>query len=201
MSGAELEELLRRAAAGDRDAAGELSRRYEVPLRAAIHRRLGADLRARIDTDDVFQSTILESVESLESFRYRGERAFLGWLTTLAERRIRDKARYHGAAKRDHHKDRPLPPADEVPGDRTTPTQGAVRTEVTEQLREAVARLADPDRQVVELHSFEGLGFKEVAQRLGLADKNAARYVFQRALNQIEDLLEPRHERGRGDDA
>jgi len=194
MSGVELGELIRRAAAGDRDAAGELVRRYEAPLRAAIHRRLGANLRTRVDTDDIFQSAIFESVENLATFRYRGEQAFLAWLTTLAEHRLRDQARYHAAAKRDHRMERPLPPADEVPEDRTTPTQGAVRTELGQRLREAVARLADLDRQVVELHSFEGLGFKEIAERLGLGDKNAARWVFQRALNRMEDLLEPRQE-------
>ncbi|MHC4342970.1 MAG: sigma-70 family RNA polymerase sigma factor [Planctomycetota bacterium] len=191
MSGADLEDLLRRAAAGDRQAAGKLARRYEAPLRAAIHRRLGPDLHAKVDTDDIFQSTIFESVQDLGGFRYRGEQAFLGWLTTLAERRIRDKARYHRAGKRDQRREHPLPAESELAGERTTPTQGAVRAELTEQLREAMAQLPDADRQIVELHSFQGLGFKEVAERLGLADKNAARYAFQRALNRIEELLEP----------
>ena len=185
-----LEALLRRAAAGDRQAAGELARRYEAPLRAEIRRRLGPDLRARVDTDDIFQSTILESVGSLPAFEFRGEKAYVGWLTLLAERRIRDKARFHRAAKRDQRKEQHLLDAGALASDRTSPTQGAVRSELTQGLRAALAGLPEPDRQVVELHSFEGLGFKEVAERLGLADKNAARYVFQRALNKIEEQLE-----------
>jgi len=192
MSGEGLEDLLRRTAAGDREAADELARRYEAPLRAAIRRRLGHDLHAKVDTDDIFQSTILESVENLSALQFRGERAFVGWLTTLAERRIRDKARFHRAAKRDQRKEQPILDAGELASDRTSPTQGAVRSELTQGLLEALAKLPEPDRQVVELHSFQGLGFKEVAEKLGLADKNAARYVFHRALNQIEDQLEPK---------
>ena len=186
----ELGALVRRAGAGDSEAAGEIARRYEGVLRAKIRRRLGRRLRARVETDDIFQSTIAASLLDLERFEYRGEQEFLGWLTTVAERRIRSAGRFHGAARRDIERERKISEAGAVVGGRTSPTQGAVRSELAEGLRQAIARLPQPDRQVVELRSFRGLGFQEIAEAAGLPDRNAARWVFQRALKKMEDDLE-----------
>lgn len=185
----ELGELLRRVAAGDRAATNELAARYEAPVRNAIHRRLGASLRVRVDTDDLFQSTIFAAVQELPHFEFVNEKAFLGWLTTIAEWRVRKAARHHRAGKRDVRQERPLGEVHDVAGAGTTPTQGAVRREIADSVRRAVTHLEPPDRRIVELHSFEGLGFREVAERLGLADKDAARYRFQRALKSIGAIL------------
>jgi RNA polymerase sigma-70 factor (ECF subfamily) len=194
----EVQDLVRRAAAGDREAAGELARRYEARVRAAIHRRLGDLLRARLDTEDLFQSAIAASLRDLGGLRYHGEPAFVGWLTQVAERRIRDSARFHGAARRDVGREGPLPEGDLLPGGRTSPTQGALRTEATAGLRVAMEVLPEIDRRVVELHSFQGMGFREVAAAVGLPDKNAARHVFQRVLRRMEDWLDGQ---GLGEDA
>jgi RNA polymerase sigma factor (sigma-70 family) len=194
----DVENLLRRAAAGDPGAIGEIARRYEEPVRAAIRRRLGAALRARVETDDLFQSTIVASLRSLGSIEYRGEEALIGWFVAMAERRIRDAARRHRAARRDVRRERPLEAAADRPADRTSPTQGAVRNETSRNLREAVDRLPEPDRQAVLLHTFEGLPFGAVAERLGLRDKESARHVFRRALQRMGSLLDgdgPREER------
>ena len=43
---------------------------------------------------------------------------------------------------------------------------------------------------MVELHSFQGLGFREVAQACGLADKDAARYLFQKALKRLGEAMD-----------
>lgn len=190
MGGEDVQDLVRRAAAGDAEAAGELARRYEGRVKASIRRRLGSALRARVDTDDLFQSTIAASLADLQGFRFEGEKAFVGWLTQVAERRIQDAARFHGAARRDVGREGPLPEDDLLLGGRTSPTQGAVRGESTAGLRRAMEVLPEVERRVVELHSFQGMGFREVAEAVGLADKNAARHLFQKALRRMEDWLD-----------
>jgi RNA polymerase sigma-70 factor (ECF subfamily) len=187
----EIEDLLRRVTAGDREAAGEIARRYERPIRLAIRRRLGPELRARVDTDDIFQSTIAAALEDVPDLSFRGEGAFVAWLAAVAERRILMKVRHHRARKRDHRRDRPLEAAEGVPGCGTSPTRGAVRGEVTEGIRKAVARLPEGERRVVELHSVEGLSFQEVSDLLGLSGKFQAHRIFQRALKKIGDLYDP----------
>ncbi|MHC4471237.1 MAG: RNA polymerase sigma factor [Planctomycetota bacterium] len=187
----EIERLIELAREGDQEAAGELAKRYEGRVRASIRRRLGPELRARVETDDIFQTSFFAALGDLAGFRYRGEAAFVRWLSTVAERKMLMTARRHRAGKRDLRLEWPLDGVGDIPGQMTSPTQGAVRGELKEGIREAVARLPDPDRQVVQLHSFDGLGFREIAEKLGLADKNAARHVFQRALKQMGDLLGP----------
>ena len=187
VSGTDLESLIRRAADGDANAANELARRYAPGVRAAIRPRLGPELRNRVDTEDILQSTLTASLEDVARLDFRGEKAFVGWLCRVAERRIVDAARRHRAARRDVRREQPLATGDDVIGRGTSPSQAAVRGERARSLREAVAQLPEEERHVVELHSFEGLGFKEVAARLGLKDKERARYLFRRALRKMED--------------
>lgn len=185
-----LENLVRRAQAGDREAAGELLSRYEGRVRASIRRRLGPDLRQRVDTDDIFQSTIAASLDGLEGFRYEGEQALIAWLTAVAERRLISVARRHRAEKRDVGRESPLRAAEAIPGERTSPTQGVVRGEARESVKQAVSRLPQQQRRVVEMRSFEGLTFREIAERLELSDRHAARDLFRAALKKMGDLLD-----------
>ena len=60
---------------------------------------------------------------------------------------------------------------------------------MTEGVRKAVAALPDLERRVVELHSFEGLSLREVAEQLGLSGKKAAHDAFRRALRKMADEL------------
>lgn len=182
--------LLERVAAGEREAAGELIRRFELPLRSAIRRRLGPELRARVDTDDIFQETSLSAVHAFAGFRYSGHGSLLGWLAALAERQIQNAARLHRAGKRNLRRDRPLRDLDPFPSPATSPTQCAVRDECSEKIHDEVGRLPEPERSVVLLHSFEGRSFRSIARELGLTDWSAARRIFMRALSSLGDLLD-----------
>lgn len=190
MKEAEIERLIRQASSGDREAADVLARRYEGPLREWIHRRLGPELRAQADTEDLLQSTIVAALDDLPGLSFRGEDAFVAWLAAVAERRILMKARHHRARKRDVRRQRPMEAAAGVPGDFTSPTQGAVRRELAEGIERALKELPPRERRVVELHSFQGRGFDEVAQELGLSGKSAAYRIFERALKNLGRLLD-----------
>ena len=144
MTEGDLEGLIRLTAEGHSEAAEELARRVEGPVRAAVRPRLGPELRMRVETEDILQSTIVASLRDLSGFEYRGEQAFLAWLARVAEHRIRYAARFHRAAKRDLRRDRPLAAAARVAGQGTSPSQAASRTEVTVGLHRAVERLPDP---------------------------------------------------------
>jgi RNA polymerase sigma-70 factor, ECF subfamily len=181
--------LIERAAAGDRSAAGEVAERCEGRLRRAIHHRLGPELRRRLDTDDLVQSTIAVALRDLRQLDYQNERAFAGWLEAIAERRIKMAVRKHRAEKRDVRRDRAVEAAAGVAIDATSPTRAARRSEAKASLEEAVKELPEQSRRVVELHSFDGKSFAEVAEILGLADKNAAYYLFQKSLKQMGRAL------------
>jgi RNA polymerase sigma-70 factor (ECF subfamily) len=143
-----------------------------------------------VDTDDVYQSTIAASLADLARIEYRGEKAFVAWLTQVAERRDVDAARRHRAARRDVARERPIEAAADRSGSLTSPTQSAVRGESRADVARAVALLPERERRALELRSVEGRSFQEIADALGLADRHVARKLVQVALMEMGDLLE-----------
>lgn len=158
-------------------------------MRARIRRRLGRDLRGRVDTDDLFQSTITDSLASLPAMRFESAEAFLAWLGRATERQVMDAARRHRAERRDVGREEHLPDQAVVPGALTSPTQGAVRGETRAGLARVIERLPDDERRAVHLRSYEDLTFQEMAERMGLPDRHAARSLYQRALKRMGDLF------------
>ena len=189
-----LADLVGRARAGDREAADEIARRYEGRVRRAIQLRLAPDLKARVDTDDVFQSTFTAALGSLEGIHYEGEQAFVAWLTKTAEHRVISAARRHRAEKRDVRRQRPLLAAWDRSAALTSPTQGAIRSETRGGIRRAIEHLQGERRRVVELRAYEGLSFRAIAERVGLPDKNVARDLYRNALKEMGDLLDAAEE-------
>ncbi|MHC4862112.1 MAG: RNA polymerase sigma factor, partial [Planctomycetota bacterium] len=104
-------------------------------------------------------------------------------------RRIRMSVRFHRREMRDPRVERPLTSPEEMRGDVTSPSLAASRRESTLRLREAMELLPEEGRRIVELHSFRGLSFPEVAGRLGLSGPEAARYRFHEALKRIGRIL------------
>ncbi len=180
----DLKELLERAVGGDNDAVAALVQRFDLPLRAAIRHRLGAKLRLRLDTDDILQSALTEALGRLPGFEYRSEGEFLGWLAQVAERRIQMQARRHGAGRRDPRREHRLQTRDDFANQLTAPPDRAHASDVRGRLEEAVGRLPERERSVVQLH-LKGKNFGEIAVECGLKDKSAARYLFQCALKKL----------------
>lgn len=185
-----VENLVRRAAEGDEAAARELAHRYERQLRSTIHSGIGRDLRPRVGTSDVLQSTMLAALGQLDRFEYRSEPAFLSWLNAIAERKLLMAARFHSARKRDVRRERLRTVEPPQPANQPSPSQGAVQAEFTQLVQNAVLRLPSLERRVVQLHSFEGRSFARVAEELGLSGHARARYVFQRALKLLGRMLD-----------
>ncbi|MCU0728122.1 MAG: sigma-70 family RNA polymerase sigma factor [Planctomycetes bacterium] len=184
------EELVRRAKAGDREAAGGIARRFGDFLRAKVHGRLAGRVHARVDTEDVLQSTFLVTLGDLADFEWRGEEAFVGWLVQVAERQVLQEARRHRALRRDVRRECALDAASDRPAGRTSPTQAAVRRELTMGIRGAVETLPGDERRAVELHTCRGLSFDAVAREMGLADRAAAYRLFEKALKTMAKSLD-----------
>jgi len=142
--------------------------------------RLGAKLRLECDPEDVAQDVLLAIHKRLPDFQGQDRRAFLGWMFTVMENRIRDLADRVGAEKR-----QPL----EVPRrDRTSPSQAAARAEMARRLAEAVARLDEPHRQVIRMRRFEEMEVPEIAKALERSE-NAVRILYCRAIAALREEM------------
>src|SRR5262249_61684473 len=118
---------------------------------------------------------------------------FYVWLRFLTVQRMLMVQRAHlGARMRDVGQEVALPDdgaafasaesmAGQLVGHMTSPSQAAMRRELQDRLRAALAEMDPLDREVLALRHFEELGNNEVAQVLGIS-KDAASKRHIRAL-------------------
>ena len=81
--------------------------------------------------------------------------------------------------------------------DQTSPSERAVRGEELLRLAQALARLPEDQRRVVELHYLKGLPVAEVAEQIGRTRPAAVGLLF-RGLKRLRELLRDPGESGDG---
>jgi RNA polymerase sigma-70 factor (ECF subfamily) len=176
--------LLRRAKTGSVEAADEVMREVGDKLLALIRLRLGPALRARFESRDILQATLLKGFEHFHEFEGSGKQTLMGWLAIIASNEIRDHAKYHHRARRDLHAEAPL---DALAASREVAER--VRSEVSrislkrdlQLLEESLERLEESQREVIVLRKLEELTFPEIGERMGRSAE-ACRKLFSRAM-------------------
>jgi RNA polymerase sigma-70 factor (ECF subfamily) len=187
--------LLERIRDGDRTAFEELFARHRPLLRQLVEIRIDARLRARVDPSDVVQDAHLEAFRRLPDFLERKPMPFRLWLQKTAQERLRMAERQHlEAARRAVGRERNVDGANwvllapELAAPGPSPSQHLAQGELARRVREAVGRLAEADRDVLLMRTFEGLSYEEVACLLDI-DPAAARKRHGRALLRLHRLL------------
>jgi len=196
----ERDDLLRRAAQGDRDARAALIEQYRQRLLRAIDLRLDRRVRRRIDPSDVLQETAAEAMERFDDYFQKRPMSLFRWLRFLALQRVNVAHRQHlGARQRDARREVRGGPdlvplvssvdlAERLVAESTTPSQAAIRRETRMQIQEALDKTEPPDREVLVLRHFEQLKNAEVADCLGIAP-SAASKRYLRAMKRLGELL------------
>src|SRR5262249_36643462 len=185
---AETRHLLEQVRAGDRRACDELFARHQSYLLAFVGLRLDPKLRARVDPSDVVQEAQLEALRRLDGYLHEPAMPFRLWLRQLAfDRMLMLRRRHVRAGKRGPGLGTGLPGrsplllAQQLVAGGTRPGQRLDREELARRVRLAVARLAEMDREILLMRTFEGLTFEETACLLKI-DPAAARKRHGRAL-------------------
>jgi RNA polymerase sigma-70 factor (ECF subfamily) len=189
-------DLLERSRRGDPAAFAALCTRHHEALRRAVALRLDRRLAARVDVTDVLQDTYLEAARRLPDYLARPDLPFGLWLRWLAREQVLTAHRRHLLAdRRAVGREAPPLPADAssvfvgaLLGKEPSPSQAVAAAEAAEQLRLALGRLDDDERDLILWRHFEHLTNREVAQLLGVSEAAAGkRYV--RALERLRGLL------------
>jgi RNA polymerase sigma factor (sigma-70 family) len=175
-------DLLRRAAAGEGDAQGELYRQL-APALFALVRRLIAD---RAAAEDLFQDSLLAVLEHLPDFR--GEAPLGAWVRRIVLSRcfMHLRSPWQRARRAFVEPDG----GDEESGDATPCVPVAVAVDLAAQvdLSRALARLPAATRAIVWLHDVEGLTHEEIAQGFGRS-LSYSKSQLSRAHTQLEAML------------
>ncbi len=150
-----LERLVARSKLGDVDAFGALFDRYHGP----VYRYIASRVARPTDAEDLTQTVFVKALEALPRYESRGV-PFGGWLFRLARNTLIDFVRTrHDHAGLDAIAERT---ADDVAPD----TLVATRQDLAE-VRTALAKLTDEQREAIALRFFAGLSAREAAVAMG----------------------------------
>jgi RNA polymerase sigma-70 factor, ECF subfamily len=191
----ETAELLRRCHGGDAAAFAELVAHDGAWIGEHVQRRLGPALRARVETQDIVQNTLLEVLRSGPRFVVADRAQMRALLVRMIENVLRHQARHDQQQRRDVRRERPLaqPAGDSVlelsPPTAPGPGTQAAAGEQRDWVRLALELLDADDRDVLVWREFDGESFATIGERLGLAEAHA-RVRFQRALPKLGRKLQ-----------
>jgi RNA polymerase sigma-70 factor (ECF subfamily) len=172
------EELLSRVAQGDRDAFGDLYKRYARAVLGLALRRLGDRGRAEDAVQEAFAS-IWRAARS-----YRRERGPVApWLYAVARNAIADRGRVRIEP--------PAEPAD-MPSDSPGPLERAEQSWVSWRVHRALEELPESERSVLELAYWSGLSQSEIAGFLDIplgTVKTRTRSGLRRLAEELKEEL------------
>ncbi|MBX3437047.1 MAG: sigma-70 family RNA polymerase sigma factor, partial [Planctomycetaceae bacterium] len=174
---------------------------YRDRLSRIVGFRLDRRLQGRVDTDDVLQEAYLNAVQRMDRFLYDHPRSFFIWMRMIVTQTLVDIHRRHiGTQKRDASRDISIQgrwsPAStsyslsfHLLGHLTSPSQAALRAELSEQIDLALTGMSEIDREVLALRHFEEFSNLETSELLGLSEQAASlRYI--RAISRLRTVLE-----------
>ena len=191
MSHSSDEELLRAYRDGDSAAFKTLFGRYRGPLFNFLLRRV----RDRGRAEELYQDSWTKVIE--RSAEFRGDSKFSTWLYTIARNACIDhqrKMKFRGHASLDEtQRGANQPMVERVANPGLAPDQLASGQVLRERIRIAVEELPEEQREVFLLRQLQGLGFKEVAEVVGVpvnTVKSRMRYALERLQLGLDDLRE-----------
>ncbi len=163
------DDLIRRAGSGDRDAFGELYRRYARMVHGILLARVPVS-----EAEDMVQDVFLSAMKQLGLLRTPA--AFRGWLASIARHRAID---YHRQAR-----SRIGLSGD---GNAAEPLCGAPPDAFL--ILDAIRRLPEAYRETLILRLVEGMTGPEIAERTGLTHQSV-RVNLSRGMKMLRERLQ-----------
>jgi RNA polymerase sigma-70 factor (ECF subfamily) len=182
------DELIRRVAGGDDQAAARLVRDFEPAVRRVLRARLRDNTPARreFDSMDICQSVMANFFvrAAAGQFDLKEPDDLTKLLVTMTRNKVAEKMRRQHRHRRDSR--RTVGGVEELAlaGEDPSPSSVAAGKELLEEVRR---RLSEDDRRLVELRG-QGLGWEEIAASLG-GTAGARRNQLARALDRVASEL------------
>lgn len=179
-------ELLKRARAGEREAAGQLLERYEL----AVWRVCRHLLPAGEDVEAAVQETFVRALAKLG--RYSGSGSFGGWLTAIAVNYCRDRLRrvrlvpFRPLEVNSEDNSSPLAV---LPAPEANPERAAMSRQAVARVGAELRRLPRRQREAFALRFFAGLELAEIAAVLKV-DVGSVKTHLHRAVRRVREQVQ-----------
>jgi RNA polymerase sigma-70 factor (ECF subfamily) len=181
MDEANLQMVISRAMNDDADALGELYRLFRARVLGLCRHLLGRQEDAEDAASEVF-SRLPKALKSYET-----SLPFPRWLLSVTSHHCLDRLRRRQLEQRLFE---PEPVEGlTLPVHEASPLQQVISEERRDQVKNAIARLAEQYRIPLALRYYSDLSYDEIAQQLGLSRANVATLIF-RAKHQLRRALE-----------
>lgn len=199
-SAGRMELCIEAARAGSTEALGKLLEGCRPLLLFLANKEMLPALHGKVAPSDIVQDTFLKAQREFEQFRGSTEEELLGWLRRILlnnlancnrhflqteKRKLALEVRIQASPAAGHGDDIAVDGAD-------TPSTAAVAREERAAMERALSQLPPHYRQVIIWKTWELLSFEDIGQRLDKS-ANAARKVWVRAIEQLQEILEPPH--------
>ena len=168
-------DLVLRARAGNGEAFEQLVRLH---MRAAYTVAFGVT-NDDADAEDVVQDSFITALERLDDCE---PGRFSGWLLQIVRNRALNFRRAQTVRAT-----APLEVADHTASS-SNPERDASRSELREELTDAMAQLTETQRQVVLLHDLEGYKHREIGELIGISE-GASRFHLSTARAALRGML------------
>jgi len=178
-------DLIERWRDGDADAAALLYERYTNQLAQLVRNHLNQKLATRFDPEDVVQSVMRSMFRRTQagSFEFDEDDDVWKLLVTIALNKVRNKARFNRAAKRDARRETSLN-ATENSDEWLVPKLGRVPDASTAvEFADLLEQFEPRERDLLRLR-LEGYSQDEIAEELGVTDR-----TIRRLLSRIRERL------------
>src|SRR5262249_52393311 len=179
-------------------ALGRLLELYRNYLKLLARLQIDRRLQGKVDPSDLVQEAFLEAHRDFAQFRGTREGELVAWLRQILVANLADLVRHsRGTKRRDVGLECQL--AAEVDQSsrvldhglvtaQPSPSQLAMHHEQAVLLADALGRLPEDYREAVILRHLEGLGFPEVAERMGRS-VDSVKKLWARGLARLRGLL------------
>jgi RNA polymerase sigma-70 factor (ECF subfamily) len=200
MTGSDLHGLIDRARREEAGALDRLLDSYRNYLRLLARTGLDASLQGKADPSDLVQDALLKAAVRFEQFRGASDAELAGWLRQILTRCLTDFVRHYQTGNRHVGREHSLElllnrstqAMEEILAvDSSSPSDAAQRRDLGVVLSDALAELAEDQREVIVMHHLQGLGWDEVSRRMGRTT-GAVRMLWTRALKQLRPLIDKR---------
>jgi RNA polymerase sigma-70 factor (ECF subfamily) len=186
-------QLIRQAKAGSKAALGQLLDRCRRYLLRIAGEGLDPRLRAKGGASDLVQETFLEAQQDFGEFAGDSERELRAWLRHRLRYRLGKFVRsYRQTAKRAAGREVPLDDcgSSSAPGaipaaNQLSPSDCALAGERDLLLEQAMGRLPEEYRRVIDLRYRQGLSFEQIGDELARTP-NSARKLWARAIERLK---------------
>lgn len=171
---------------GDTEAFEQLVYRH----RDKIYARAMLMMRNEEEALDLSQEAWVKAWQRLHQFQ--GDSSFATWMTRIVINLCLDQIRRQKKTRSESIEQLEEDAGGverQMPVETVNPTEGLEKTELRRRIDEAMSKLTDAHRAVLIMHEFDGLQYKEIADRIGISIGTVMSRLFY-ARRRLASLLQ-----------